>query len=83
MGPGDLGLALGYKQVPRDPFPPDMQAARDRVFQAAQARDIPFLETCTPDNITCKLDEGVRVVAGHREETAKIGRIHTKRTMPV
>jgi 4-hydroxy-2-oxoheptanedioate aldolase len=83
MGPGDLGLALGYKQVPRDPFPPDMQAARDRVFQAAQARGIPFLETCTPDNITCKLDEGVRVVAGHREETAKMGRLHTKRTMPV
>ncbi len=83
MGPGDLGLALGYKQVPRDPFPPDMQAARDRVFQTAQARGIPFLETCTPDNITHKLDEGVRVVAGHREETAKIGRVHTKRAMPV
>ncbi len=83
MGPGDLGLALGYKQVPRDPFPPDMQAARDRVFEAALARGIPFLETCTPDNIARKLDEGVRVVAGHREETAKIGREHTKRTMPV
>ncbi len=83
MGPGDLGLALGYKQVPRDPFPPDMQAARDRVFGAAQARGIPFLETCTPDNITHKLDEGVRVVAGHREETAKIGREHTQRMMPV
>ncbi len=83
MGPGDLGLALGYTQVPRDPFPPDMQAARNRVFEAAQARGIPFLETCTPDNITRKLDEGVRVVAGHREETAKIGREHTKPTMPV
>ncbi len=43
MGPGDLGLALGYKQVPRDPFPPDMQAARDRVFGAAQARGIPVM----------------------------------------
>lgn len=83
MGPGDLGLALGYKQVPRDPFPPDMQAARDRVFETAQARGIAFLETCTPDNITRKIDEGVRVVAGHREETAKIGREHTKRSMPV
>jgi 4-hydroxy-2-oxoheptanedioate aldolase len=38
MGPGDLGLALGYKQVPRDPLPPDMQAARDRVLQAARVR---------------------------------------------
>ena len=83
MGPGDLGLALGYKQVPREPFPPDMQAARDRVFQAAQARGIPFLETCTPENIARKIDEGVRVIAGHREETATVGRAHSKRTMPV
>ena len=83
MGPGDLGLALGYKQVPRDPFPPEMQAARERVFQACQTRGIAFLETCTPENIVRKLDEGVSIVAGHREETANIGQAHTKRTMPV
>ena len=83
MGPGDLGLALGYKQVPRDPYPPDMQAARERVLQACQARGIAFLETCTPDNVARKIDEGVRVVAGHREETAQVGRAYTKRAMPV
>ncbi len=83
LGPGDLGLALGYKQVPRDPFPPDMQAARKRVLQASLARGIPFLDTCTPENIARKIDEGVRVVAGHREETARVGRTHTKRTMSV
>jgi 4-hydroxy-2-oxoheptanedioate aldolase len=83
MGPGDLGLALGYKQVPREPFPPEMQAARERVFQACKTRGIAFLETCTPENITPKLDEGVGIVAGHREETARIGRAHTQRTMPV
>ena len=37
----------------------------------------------TPENIVAKLDEGVRVIAGHREETAMIGRAHQKRTMPV
>lgn len=83
MGPGDLGLALGYTQVPRDPYPPEMQEARERVFQACQAHGIAFLETCTPENVTRKIDEGVRVIAGHREDTAKIGRAHTKRTMPV
>lgn len=83
MGPGDLGLALGYKQVPRDPYPADMQEARQRVFRACQARGIAFLETCTPENVTRKIDEGVRVVAGHREDTATVGRAHTKRTMPV
>jgi 4-hydroxy-2-oxoheptanedioate aldolase len=83
MGPGDLGLALGYKQVPRDPYPPEMQEARQRVFHACQARGIAFLESCTPENVVKKIDEGVRVVAGHREETAKIGRAHTKRALPV
>jgi 4-hydroxy-2-oxoheptanedioate aldolase len=83
MGPGDLGLALGYKQVPNDPYPPDMQEARQRVFRACQAHDIAFLESCTPDNVARRIDEGVRVVAGHREETAKIGRAHSRRTMPV
>jgi 4-hydroxy-2-oxoheptanedioate aldolase len=35
------------------------------------------------ENIAGKLDEGVRVIAGHRKETAILGRAHQKRTMPV
>ena len=83
MGPGDLGLVLGYKQVPREPYPAEMQDARERVFAACRARGIAFLETCTPENVARKIDEGVRVIAGHREETARVGRAHTQRTMPV
>jgi 2-keto-3-deoxy-L-rhamnonate aldolase RhmA len=83
LGPGDLGLALGYLAVPRDPYPPEMKEARERVFAACRKNRIPFLETCSPENIIAKLDEGVRVIAGHREETAKIGRLHQRRTMPV
>lgn len=29
MEPGDLGRWLGYKQVPREPFPPEVQAVID------------------------------------------------------
>src|ERR1700746_4076998 len=83
LGPGDLGLALGYLTVPRDPYPPEMKEARERVFAACRRNRVPFLETCSPENIVVKLDEGVRVIAGHREETAKVGRAHQKRTMPV
>jgi 4-hydroxy-2-oxoheptanedioate aldolase len=83
MGPGDLGLCLGYKEVPRDPYPPEMQEARRRVFGACQANGLAFLESCTPDNVVKKIDEGVRVIAGHREETARIGRTHSQRAMPV
>jgi 4-hydroxy-2-oxoheptanedioate aldolase len=83
LGPGDLGLSLGYRAVPREPYPREMQEARDRVFAACRKHRVPFLETCHPANIVAKLDEGVRVVAGHDEETAKIGRVHQNRTMKV
>jgi 4-hydroxy-2-oxoheptanedioate aldolase len=83
LGPGDLGLALGYRAVPREPYPPPMQAARDRVFAACRTNRVPFLETCSPTTIARKLDEGVRVIAGHDEATARLGRAHQLRTMPV
>ena len=83
MGPGDLGLALGYKQVPREPFPNDMQRARDRVFRACRANGVAFLESCTAETLIEKIDAGVRVIAGAREETAKEGRTYTRRVMPV
>jgi 4-hydroxy-2-oxoheptanedioate aldolase len=83
LGPGDLGLALGYLSVPRDPYPHEMKEARERVFAACRKNHVPFLETCSPENIAAKLDEGVRVIAGHCEETARIGRAHQHRTMLV
>jgi 4-hydroxy-2-oxoheptanedioate aldolase len=83
MGPGDLGLSLGYLSVPRDPYPPEMREARDRVFAACRKNGLAFLESCSPANIVRRLDEGVRVIAGHHEETARIGRAHQRRAMPV
>ena len=83
MGPGDLGLAMGYKQVPREPFPADMQRARDRVFRACRANGLAFLESCTPETVIEKINAGVRVIAGVGEETAKEGRTYTRRAMPV
>ena len=83
MGPGDLSLALGYRDMPRDPYPPEMREARDKVFSACRKNGVAFLEIGTPENIAQKLDEGVRVIAGHREETAQTGRAHQNRTMPV
>jgi 4-hydroxy-2-oxoheptanedioate aldolase len=82
LGPGDLGLSLGYVSVPREPYPAEMREARRRVFAACRKNRIAFLETGSPETIVAKLDEGVRVIAGHREETAAIGRAHQRRTMP-
>jgi 4-hydroxy-2-oxoheptanedioate aldolase len=83
MGPGDLGLSLGYVTVQRDPYPPEMREARDRVFAACRENGVAFLESCSPKNIVARLDEGVRVIAGQRQDTATIGRAHQKRSMPV
>ena len=55
-----------------------MAEARARVFAACRARGIAFLEGATPETVVAKLDEGVRVIAGGREETANIGRAHTR-----
>ena len=83
MGPGDLSLSLGSVELLRDPYNPVMQAARDKVFAACRRNGIAFLEGCDPTNITARLDEGVRVIAGHNQETARIGRLHQARRMAV
>jgi 4-hydroxy-2-oxoheptanedioate aldolase len=79
IGPGDLGLSLGYTTTRNDPYPPEMQAARDRVFAACKRHGLPFLEACKPANIVARLDEGVRVIAGGNPETAAVGRAHQRR----
>jgi 4-hydroxy-2-oxoheptanedioate aldolase len=83
LGPGDLSLSLGHTTILRDPYPPIMQAARDKVLAACLRNGIAFLEGCNPSNIAGRLDEGVRVIAGHDPETARVGRAHQHRTMPV
>ncbi len=82
MGPGDLSLSLGSVAIMRDPYPPIMAAARAKVLNACKRNGIAFLEGCSPANIAARLDEGVRVIAGHDPETARIGRAHQRRSMP-
>jgi 4-hydroxy-2-oxoheptanedioate aldolase len=84
MGPGDLSHALGYKSIPRNPYPPEMQEAREKVFAACKRYGIAFLEgSQTPELTIRKIDEGVRIISGHSEENAKAGREYQKRQMPV
>ena len=79
IGPGDLGLSLGYTSLRVNPYPPEMQQARDRILAACRRNGLAFLELCTPENIAARIDQGVRIVAGHSEETARIGRAHQRR----
>jgi len=82
MGPGDLSLAMGHIRMP-DPFTPEMIAVRDRVRSACRARGIAFLEGASPADVAAKIDAGARVISGGREDTARAGRAHTRRAMPV
>ncbi len=82
IGPGDLGLSLGYVAVQLYPYPPEMRAARDRILAACRRNGVAFLEACKAETIAARLDEGVRVIAGGSEETARIGRAHQRREMP-
>jgi 4-hydroxy-2-oxoheptanedioate aldolase len=83
LGPGDLGLELGYTSLQRRPYPAPMEDARAKVFAACRKNKLAFLEGATPEKIAASLDEGVRVISGHNPETAKVGRAHQKRTMLV
>ncbi|MDE2721937.1 MAG: aldolase/citrate lyase family protein, partial [Gemmatimonadota bacterium] len=82
MGPGDLSMSMGYLHRPT-PFSPEMQEVRDRVKAACAENGVAFLEGGSPETVTAKIDEGVRVVSGGREEIARIGREYSGRRMPV
>ncbi len=83
IGPGDLSLSLGYPVIPGEPYPPEMQTARDRILAACRNNGVAFLQGCNEGNIIARLDEGVRVIAGHSEAAAIRGRAYQKRKLPV
>jgi len=84
-GPGDMGMSLGHPDAHDPPYPPEMQDARSRVMAACKANGVQFLNAVRPNDVVANLDEGVMVCAAGRggEEAARIGREHTKRSMPV
>jgi hypothetical protein len=41
------------------------------------------LQGCTAGHVIARIDEGVRVIAGHSEASAIKGRAHQKRMLPV
>jgi 4-hydroxy-2-oxoheptanedioate aldolase len=82
-GPGDMGMSYGFPDNHDEPFPKIMENARSRVFAAARAAGIAFLNTVREDDVEMRIDEGVRICSGpHGEVAAEKGRRYTKRTMP-
>jgi 4-hydroxy-2-oxoheptanedioate aldolase len=71
MGSGDLGLSLSDLEVPRDPLPPELAAARERVSAAGRTFGVMFFESATGETIGATIDEGVRIIGGRSEEVAR------------
>ena len=81
-GPGDLHMSYGVERIPGQ-HDPRVTAANERVRAACAANGVAFLEVAEPDTVAEQIDRGVRVVSGGSERTARIGRAHTGRTLPV
>lgn len=82
-GPRDLGLSYGHLEGRADPpLPPEVDAAGDKVLALAKKNGIFFLDNVLPDNVARQLNRGVMIGAGRREDSAEVGRRHSKRAMP-
>jgi 4-hydroxy-2-oxoheptanedioate aldolase len=78
-----MGMSLGFADAHDPPYPPEMQAARNRVLAACQANKLAFLEQVTPENVVEQISAGVMIGAGRNAEAASaIGRKHTNRPEP-
>ena len=80
-GPGDMAFSLGVPDTGKGPMPPALQAARARVFAAARANKLFFLNSVTPDDVVDMIKEGV-MIGSASERAATIGRQYSKRQMP-
>ena len=66
-GPADMSMSHGLRGTPADLARPELQAARQRVFDACKAAGIAFLDGCTEENLAEKLAAGVRISPGSPE----------------
>jgi 4-hydroxy-2-oxoheptanedioate aldolase len=80
-GPGDMAFSLGVRDGGSGPMPAVLQAARAKVFAAARANKIFFLNGVTPDNVIDMIKEGV-MIGSADQRAAEIGRQYTRREMP-
>ena len=76
-----MGMSFGHKDAHDPPYPPEMQAARERVQKACDDAGIVFLEMVQAGDVVEQIDRGVGMCPA-TEEAAEIGRRHSGRTMP-
>lgn len=63
-GPADMSMSHGYRGTPADVARPELQAARERVFDACRKAGIAFLDGVGEDNMATRIAAGVRISPG-------------------
>ena len=82
-GPRDMGLSYGYLEGRADPpVPKEVDAAGRKVLGLCQKYKLAFLDNVLPENVEKRIDEGVMIGAGRRQDSAEKGRRDTIRQMP-
>ncbi len=83
-GSRDMAWSHGYAGYVDPPYPDDLEAVRVRVFTACTQAGLFFHNAVSRDDVVSRLQQGVMIGNPRGDsEVAKIGRGHTKRTMPV
>jgi 4-hydroxy-2-oxoheptanedioate aldolase len=82
-GPRDMGLSYGYLEGRADPpVPKEVDEAGRQVMELCRKYGPAFLDNVLPENVERRIDEGVKIGAGRRQDAAEKGRKYTKRQMP-
>ncbi|MDW8130895.1 MAG: aldolase/citrate lyase family protein [Bryobacterales bacterium] len=82
-GPRDMGLSYGYLEGRADPpVPEEVRRAGERVLALCKKYKVAFLDNVLPENVIRRIQEGVMIGAGRRQDSAEVGRRYTKRPMP-
>ena len=63
-GPADMSMSHGYRGLLNDIRQPEIEAARNRVFNACKKANVFFLEGCSEDELAHKLNLGTRIFSG-------------------
>ena len=77
-GSGDMCMSFMHRIKPR-PYPPDLQAAKNRVWDACRASHVHFLCIARSEDITSLIDQGARILRVYDPDVAKIGKAYTGR----
>jgi 4-hydroxy-2-oxoheptanedioate aldolase len=82
-GPRDMGFSYGYLEGRADPpVPEEVNKAGQIVLDLCNKHGLAFLDNVIPENVIEKVEWGVKIGAGSRQDAAEKGRKYTKRKMP-